>query len=83
MQGAGRVLVVDNNESRLQQAKNYGAEVINFDQEDPVSTIMLLTGGIGLDRAIDAVGVDSNHSSTSSNQESQQMNQMFEIKVQK
>jgi threonine dehydrogenase-like Zn-dependent dehydrogenase len=34
-----------------------GAECVNFDQEDPVKTILALTNGIGVDRAIDAVGV--------------------------
>jgi threonine dehydrogenase-like Zn-dependent dehydrogenase len=58
--GAGRVIAVDNVVSRLAQAKALGAEVINFDQEDPVTAILELTHGIGADRAIDAVGVDAN-----------------------
>lgn len=58
--GAGRVLAVDNVPSRLALAKSQGAEIINFDQEDPVETLKRLTGGIGVDRAIDAVGVDAN-----------------------
>jgi hypothetical protein len=37
------------------------AQVIDFNAEDPVETIRRLTGGIGVDRAIDAVGVDANH----------------------
>lgn len=57
--GAGRVLAVDRHEDRLQMARRQGAEVINFDKEDPIQTILDLTGGIGVDRAIDAVGVDS------------------------
>ncbi|BBA34775.1 alcohol dehydrogenase GroES domain-containing protein [Methylocaldum marinum] len=57
--GAGRVLAVDNEPSRLEMARNQGAEVINFDLEDPVQAIRDLTGGIGVDRAIDAVGVDA------------------------
>jgi threonine dehydrogenase-like Zn-dependent dehydrogenase len=40
-------------------ARTQGAEVINFDEEDPVETIQRLTGKIGVDRAIDAVGVDA------------------------
>jgi threonine dehydrogenase-like Zn-dependent dehydrogenase len=32
---------------------------VNFDEEDPVATIQRLTGKIGVDRAIDAVGVDA------------------------
>jgi threonine dehydrogenase-like Zn-dependent dehydrogenase len=57
--GAARILAVDNIESRLDMAKTQGAEVINFDQEDPVEALLRLTGGIGPDRAIDAVGVDA------------------------
>ena len=45
--------------SRLEMARRQGAEVINFDEEDPVETLKRLTGGIGADRAIDAVGVDA------------------------
>lgn len=59
MLGAGRVLAVDRVESRLEMARAQGAEVINFDREDPVEIIRQLTGGIGVDRVIDAVGVDA------------------------
>lgn len=59
LMGAGRVLAVDNLPDRLEMAKRQGAEVINFDEEDPVKVIMSLTGGIGADCAIDAVGVDA------------------------
>ncbi len=59
LMGAGRVLAVDNVKSRLDMARAQGAEVINFEEEDPVEAIMELTGGIGVDRAIDAVGVDA------------------------
>lgn len=57
--GAGRIFAVDREESRLSMARAQGAEVINFDEEDPVATIKRLTGEIGVDRAIDAVGVDA------------------------
>ncbi len=56
--GAGRVLAVDGLEDRLQMARRAGAEVINFEAEDPVEALQL-TGGIGPDRVIDAVGVDA------------------------
>ena len=55
----GRILAVDNDESRLEMARAQGAEVINFDEEDPVETILELTGNIGVDRVIEAVGVDA------------------------
>lgn len=59
LMGAGRILAIDTIASRLEMAKELGAEVIDFNAEDPVETIQSLTGGIGVDRAIDAVGVDS------------------------
>ncbi len=57
--GAGRVFAVDSVESRLEMAQAHGAEVINFQQEDPVSALKELTNGAGPDRTIDAVGVDA------------------------
>lgn len=57
--GAGRILAVDTVPSRLEMARAQGAEVIDFNAEDPVETVRDLTGGIGVDRAIDAVGVDA------------------------
>lgn len=57
--GAGRVFAVDNVESRLEMARAHGAEIINFDQEDPIATLRELTQGSGPDRTIDAVGVDA------------------------
>jgi threonine dehydrogenase-like Zn-dependent dehydrogenase len=59
LMGAGRVFVVDRLESRLAMARAQGGEPIDFDREDPVEAIRELTGGIGVDRVIDAVGVDS------------------------
>jgi threonine dehydrogenase-like Zn-dependent dehydrogenase len=59
LMGAGRVIAVDAVPSRLEMARDQGAEVINFDDEDPVRTILELTGGIGADRVIEAVGVDA------------------------
>jgi len=63
-------------------AQNQGAEVINFDKEDPVETIKRLTGGIGVDSAIDAVGVDANcaHHGPASKQ-AQQKSQQFQQEV--
>jgi threonine dehydrogenase-like Zn-dependent dehydrogenase len=59
MQGAGRVLIVDGNADRLESARLQNAETINFNTEHPVETIKELTGGIGADRVIDAVGIDA------------------------
>lgn len=59
--GAARVFAVDCHEDRLAMARAQGAEVINFEEEDPVEALLRLTDGIGVDRAIDAVGVDAEH----------------------
>ncbi|HET8552409.1 MAG TPA: zinc-dependent alcohol dehydrogenase [Gammaproteobacteria bacterium] len=61
LMGAGRILAVDCIPSRLEMARAQGAEVIDFSREDPVETIRELTGGIGADRVIDAVGIDAVH----------------------
>jgi threonine dehydrogenase-like Zn-dependent dehydrogenase len=60
LMGAGRIFAVDTVPDRLEMARAQGAEVIDFNSDDPVETIRRLTGGIGADRAIDAVGVDAN-----------------------
>jgi threonine dehydrogenase-like Zn-dependent dehydrogenase len=58
-QGASRVFAVDGINSRLNRAQAQNAEVVDFNAEDPVETVRKLTGGIGVDRVIDAVGVDA------------------------
>ena len=57
--GASRIIAVDHLKDRLDMARRQGAECINYDEEDPVQKIVDLTGGIGVDRVIDAVGVDA------------------------
>jgi threonine dehydrogenase-like Zn-dependent dehydrogenase len=59
LKGAGRVFAVDCVASRLDMAREQGAEVIDFNREDPVEVLERVTGGIGPDRAIDAVGLDA------------------------
>jgi threonine dehydrogenase-like Zn-dependent dehydrogenase len=44
---AGRILAVDTIESRLDMARAQGAEVIDFEKDDPVEALVELTGGIG------------------------------------
>jgi threonine dehydrogenase-like Zn-dependent dehydrogenase len=60
LMGAGRVFAIDTVPSRLEMARWQGAEAIDFNADDPVEALRELTGGIGVDRAIDAVGVDAN-----------------------
>lgn len=59
LKGAARVFAVDTVASRLEMAQAQGAEIVDFNVECPVEAIRSLTGGIGVDRAIDAVGVDA------------------------
>ena len=59
LRGAGRIFAVDCIESRLEMARTQGAEAIDFNREDPVEVLQGMTGGIGPDRAIDAVGLDA------------------------
>lgn len=61
LMNAGRIFAIDGLESRLEMAREQGAETINFEKEDPVKMIRELTDDIGVIRAIDAVGVDANH----------------------
>jgi threonine dehydrogenase-like Zn-dependent dehydrogenase len=59
LKGATRIFAIDCIESRLEMAQEQGAEIIDFNREDPTEVLLRLTGGIGPDRAIDAVGVDA------------------------
>jgi threonine dehydrogenase-like Zn-dependent dehydrogenase len=58
-QGAGRIIVVDGVADRLDLARHQHAETVDFNTEDPVEAVRDLTAGIGVDRVIDAVGVDA------------------------
>lgn len=62
LMGAGRIFAVDRHADRLELARRQGAEAIDFSAEDPVETLRRLTGGIGPDCAIDAVGVEAERS---------------------
>jgi threonine dehydrogenase-like Zn-dependent dehydrogenase len=79
---AGRLFAVDNRPDRLEMARRQGAEIINFDEEDPVQTIKDLTGGIGVDRVIDAVGVDSTCAHHGPAAAQAQQKQLFQQEVQ-
>ena len=54
----GRIIVIDLDDGRLAKAKEFGADVtINNGREDAVKRVMELTGGVGVDVAVEAVGV--------------------------
>jgi alcohol dehydrogenase len=54
----GLVIAIDMADARLDVAKQFGADLtINNEREDAVAVILELTGGLGVDVAIEAVGV--------------------------
>jgi threonine dehydrogenase-like Zn-dependent dehydrogenase len=57
LKGASLIIGIDAIEKRLNLSREMGAdEVIDFTQEDPVAAIKRLTGGRGVDVAIEALG---------------------------
>jgi threonine dehydrogenase-like Zn-dependent dehydrogenase len=55
--GAGFVIGIESKPNRIAMARKFGADaVVNFTNEDPVEAIMRLTGGKGVDTAIEALG---------------------------
>jgi threonine dehydrogenase-like Zn-dependent dehydrogenase len=57
--GAHRVIAIDHFPHRLELAKQFGALTINYEQTDTYEALMELTGGIGPDAVIDAVGLEA------------------------
>jgi threonine dehydrogenase-like Zn-dependent dehydrogenase len=57
--GAHRVIAIDHFPHRLDLAKSKGAEVINFQEVNVREALVEMTGGIGPDACIDAVGMES------------------------
>ncbi len=57
--GAHQVIAIDHYPRRLELAKKLGAKVINFKQTHVHEALMEMTGGIGPDAVIDAVGMES------------------------
>ncbi len=57
--GAERVLAIDHHAARLGLARKLGATVINFEEVKVREALAELTGGIGPDACIDAVGMES------------------------
>ena len=54
----GQIIAIDVADARLEKALEFGADaVINNGKEDAVARVMELTGGLGADVAIEAVGV--------------------------
>jgi isopropanol dehydrogenase (NADP+) len=57
LMGAGRIIAVESRPERQELARRFGADdIVDFSQGDPVDQIMELTGGEGVDAAIEAFG---------------------------
>src|SRR6185437_15814454 len=53
-----QLIMIDKDENRLEVARRFGAtQTINSAKEDPVARVRELTGGIGDDTAVEAVGI--------------------------
>jgi threonine dehydrogenase-like Zn-dependent dehydrogenase len=59
LMGAERVIAIDHFPKRLELAKRFGAETINFEETAVYDALMEMTGGIGPDAVIDAVGLEA------------------------
>jgi threonine dehydrogenase-like Zn-dependent dehydrogenase len=59
--GAGQVIAIDREPERLEMARSVGAVTVDYSQEDVsvLTALKDLTGGIGPDACIDAVGLES------------------------
>jgi L-iditol 2-dehydrogenase len=55
-EGCSRVFVADLDQTRLKLAKDVGATAVLSSEADVVEQVMQLTGGVGVDLAIEAVG---------------------------
>jgi len=55
--GALDVYAVDINEEKLRLAESYGATPVNASKVDPVAELMRLTGGQGVDAALELIGL--------------------------
>jgi threonine dehydrogenase-like Zn-dependent dehydrogenase len=59
MLGAEEVIAIDRFPERLQMAEQGGAETINYEETSVLDTLKDMTGGIGPDACIDAVGMEA------------------------
>ncbi len=57
--GAEQVIAIDQYPHRLELAKNMGAKILDFSQTNITEALRAMTGGIGPDAVIDAVGMES------------------------
>ncbi|MDQ3247287.1 MAG: glutathione-dependent formaldehyde dehydrogenase [Pseudomonadota bacterium] len=57
--GAHRVIAIDHYPKRLELAKQFGAEILDYREVDVRAALKEMTGGIGPDACIDAVGMEA------------------------
>jgi threonine dehydrogenase-like Zn-dependent dehydrogenase len=57
--GAAQVIAIDHYPHRLELARKLGAQTINFRETDVREALMEMSGGIGVDAVIDAVGMEA------------------------
>lgn len=60
--GAERVIAIDRYPSRLKMAQEQGAEVLNFEEVEVGDALKEMTGGLGPNHCIDAVGLEAHGS---------------------
>lgn len=59
LMGAGQVVAIDHHPHRLELAASLGAKPVNYRESHVAEALMEMTGGIGPDAVIDAVGMES------------------------
>jgi threonine dehydrogenase-like Zn-dependent dehydrogenase len=59
LMGAQQVIAIDHYKSRLALAKQLGAEILDYREVDVREALAEMTGGIGPDAVIDAVGLEA------------------------
>ena len=59
LMGAERVIAIDHFPHRLELAKKFGAETINYKEVEIAYALLEMTGGIGPDACIDCVGLEA------------------------
>jgi len=59
LMGAAQVIAIDHHPRRLELAARFGAHIINFEDTHVGEALMEMTGGIGPDAVIDAVGMEA------------------------
>ena len=59
LMGASQVIVIDHHPNRLKLAEQMGASIIDYRQTHVLEALMEMSGGLGPDAVIDAVGMES------------------------